>query len=612
MSDTSQQRHLALIEAALALQQVGDHTNALSLLKEAQDQAPSYAPIYLLKGMIYQELDELGYAEGNLRAALALQPDYLEAQQALGLLLAARGEWAQAADLLKAHLERHPADMVSLKALGGALLRLGRQEEAVRLIENAWRQTGDPSTGLKLGRWLVAMGCAEDAERLLGAVVAKDSTAESLTELAVVLTRQNRCGEAIDHLREATQKNPSFDRAWRGLAFCYRVQGDPDAALDAAEHALSLDDKQARNWQIYSDVLLALKRPYDAISATRRGLALFDDDDRDIQPVRRMLLVQEHLLLVATDQQEEALAQMKNACQSFPTEPEFCIRQTSLLIRLGRYEEALQALDEAFREGLPCDGILAFLKFEVLLLLDRSDEAWAFIEPMLDVDRSDCLDNLAEVGFRLYRRGRAEAARSVFDRLHRLAPQEPRFANNLAFVLVGDDKVSEARVLYEDALQKTVEPGMQSTVLANLGYLSLIEGDLAKASGYLQEASSQAPGSDRAILRVALWDTIRVVPDPVPHPTRYVPILMAVRANQVTLALARGELEEAELGARGIITEYPDADWGYAMLGWALCAQSDHEGARQAWQQALENTRDPADREAVIGWLGQLPLSPMD
>jgi Flp pilus assembly protein TadD len=214
---------------------------------------------------------------------------------------------------------------------------------------------------------------------------------------------------------------------------------------------------------------------------------------------------------------------------------------------------------------------------------------------------------LGHVGLHVYSQGKVSVAQSIFEQLHVFAPEEPRVANSLGFILTGGGRLSDARELFLHALTRADKPIMRPVILANLGYLYLVEGHLTEAIESLQESASLAAADNKAILRVAYWEDGSVLPDPVPYPTRWLPIWTAVKANQVTLALAQDLVEVAQALAQQIIDEAPDGSWGYAMLGWVLRTKVDFDGARQAWQQALAHTEDQQDRDAIARWLESLP-----
>jgi tetratricopeptide (TPR) repeat protein len=607
VSDTTQKPHLGLIEAALALQQDGGHESAIEILERARKRAPEYAPIYLLMGISYQELNRLDDAESCMRQALDLEPEYAEAQQALGLLLSMRDAWGPAIDLLKQHLEADPTNLVSLKAIGRALLRQGRQEEAARFLRAAWQETEDTNTGLELGRCLIGMRRLVDAEELLRQVVAESDSAEAYVEWAVALTMLERHKEAISALEQAIERDPGLDRAWRGLAYCYGEIGELGQARKAADRAVSLDNRHPRNWEVYSAVFLKSGRTDTALKAARQGLDAIAPDHKEPRTVLIKLLSTEFFSMVASGDTDEALARLSEVHRRFQADEYLAVWQVSLLILFKKYEEALVVLDEVEQAGVRADGNLAPWRYQLLHLVGRPEAAWIFIEPTLSDQTDRRLRILADHGVRLYGQGEVAASQSIFEQLLAFAPSEARFACNLGFILTGEGDLSEAEQYLTSALSVPAGEEIRALSAANLGYLYAIQGNFAQAGEYLQLADSSASAGVSGILRICYWLDDRVVRDYVSHPNRSIEIETAVNANQVTLALAQSKLQEATALAQQMVDKDPLGPWGHAMQGWVSQTRGNIDAARHAWKLAQKQTRNRRDQKMIAVWLESLP-----
>jgi len=599
-----QSRHLKLIDAALDLQQAGEQERALEIFLTVREEVPDYAPIHLLLGLAYQNLGHTDEAEVSLRQALKLEPEYPEALQALGLFLSAKGKWAEAVELLKRHLEHNPKDPVSLKAVSVALLRLGREKEAIRVLQESWQKTGAEEPGVQFGRLLIQLNHWPQAEAVLREVAEKITSPRTLSEWALALTLLRRYEEACRPLERAVERDPSFDRAWRGLAYCYDRMGRLERALEAADRALALDNHHYRNWQAKGDVLLSLGEYEEALNAAQRGIELIAPDDEEARPVLYELLRQQFEALVGLGRVEDALEHLEGARRRFPTEERFPRLQALLLTHLDKYEEALRVLEEARKAGIPHESNLAPLHYEVLHVLGRPDEAWAAVRSQLDEDRERRLHLLGDVGVSLYVRGYVGPARAIFEQLHRFAPDIPRFSSNLGFLSVGEGKLAEAESYFQEALETPESEDWRLLILCNLGYLHLLEGKYEQAEQALQEAEQRiGDAGDMAILRVAYWCAGKILPYYVAHPRRSRPIRLAVKANQAALRLAQGRTDEAEALARQIVEEEPDISLGYTILGSVLLAKALPDEAREAWEQALECAEAPEEREMLTQWL---------
>lgn len=622
MIDSKKEHCLAVFDAALGLQQIGEHQRALDILQQVADRARDrdtdfaleendlplvQAQLSLLKGISYQELGRLEEAEDSLRSAIRWRPEYPEALQALGLLLFARGRWPESAEVLKKHLQHEPASLLTLRALGSALLRQGREDEAAQTFRRAWKRTADERIGIEAGRFLLSVRRPDEGRHLLQEVVEEHESAGALTELAAALAMQTDCATAIAALQRALDEDPTYARAWRGLAYCHTLSGDLDQALEAAKTATHLDTSDPRNWHGQARVLLHANRPNEALEAIQRGMEQIDVEDDEASPVLRGLLLQRTEALAKAGMPQEVLAHVTEARDRFPDDEPFLFQQTAILFNQGMYEAALAILAKARKDWTHDDSSLAELQYWALHGTGCHEEALSVIKPHLAQSPSERLTRLAAIGVTLYGQGRPPAARAVYEQLLGFAPDEPRVLNNLAFILSGEGELLRAQSLFLRALETAQSSELRSVAHANAGYLYLLEGKCERAGEHLEKASSLAKQDDAAILRIASWTDDHVLPDPVAHPTRWLPVWMAVQANQATLALARHQPDRAERHARDIIARDPEASWGHAALGWVLRATGDPQGARDEWSLALESTSDRQDQEAFESWLNALP-----
>jgi tetratricopeptide (TPR) repeat protein len=598
-------RILHLIDAALDLQQAGKPDRALEFLQEAQVQAPDYALVHLLMGLAYRDVGKVEEAVNSLRRAVELDPQQPEALQTLGLLLVTQGHMQEAVKWLRQHAELQPEDAVTLRALGIVLARLGRQEEGIHLLAKAWHETKSAQVGIVYGRYLIRIQKWAEAESVLRQVAEAAPEPKPLVEWAYALVLLGRFEEALQALQHIVDMAPDFDRAWRGISTCYTNLGQFNEALEAAERALAIDDRHARNWLAKANALMGLEHYAEVLEAARTGIECVPPQDPEARPVLHELHMRQVEALFRLKPVDEVLNRLEELRHEFPAEERFVQIQVSVLRDLSRWEDALCVLDEASQETAALRESVAPLRYEMLHLLGRPDEAWDFIQPMVE-SRKERLHVLGDVGVSLYLRGEVEVAKAVFEQLHAFAPAVARFACNLGFILTGEGKLSEATARFGQALAAPDIEDVRPPVLANLGYLYLLQGDHVRAEVSLEQAVSVA-GDEEAILRIAYWRDGQVVPDGIVHPSRSLPIHMAANANRVTLALARGEIDEAGELALRITKETPTAPWGYEMLGWVRRTEGKFGEARRAWKSALRYATDPQEKEAIESWLQSLP-----
>jgi tetratricopeptide (TPR) repeat protein len=126
--------------------------------------------------------------------------------------------------------------------LGGSYLRMGRTDEALRLLE-AIRPAlpEDPRLALNLGgAYLAKDDLMKAGDVLREAVHAHPDHALLRYQLGRVRERQRLFGDAIAEYKMAVRANPAYAEAHLGLAYAYAGAGNRSAALGAARRAIEL------------------------------------------------------------------------------------------------------------------------------------------------------------------------------------------------------------------------------------------------------------------------------------------------------------------------------------------------------------------------------------
>jgi tetratricopeptide (TPR) repeat protein len=604
-----QNRVLKLMNAALSLQRAEEWEQSNTALRKAEVLDPEDPSIQLLLGINYRALEDIEAAEGSLRQALSLDPDYGEALQTLGLLLAEQGRLEESIPLLRACWAQDPGNTQVLEALSSALLQVGEEEDAVRILQRAWNQTREEEPGVLYGRFLIQLGRLEEAEAVLQAVEETYPCPRTLAELALVLLLQDRDAEAADVLEQAIELDPNFDRAWRGLAGCYDRLGKHQRALEVAKQALRLDDEHCRNWLVKTGALLSLERYEDALDAARQGITFVDLEDEETLPVLFQLYEQEMSALLHLGQFDEALERLAENQQQFPDVGRFARMRADLLIMMERYPEALATVEKALEHGVN----LLPVKYLLLHVLGRADEAWACLQPELERVAPDVqarrLDALGDTAIKAYMQGEFDAAYTILKQLHEFAPDDPRLLNNLGFMLTGRGELALAKQHLKQITQSSNDEEWQALAALNLAYIYLIQARYAEAEAALDRAQAELAEQPevRSVARVAYWHAGEIIPEYTPYPFDFYPAQLSIWANEVTLHLIHEEPAKAEALARHIVDAAPKASLGYRVLGWVLWAEEQSEAARETWQQAKDRAPHPTEREALTAWLADLP-----
>jgi tetratricopeptide (TPR) repeat protein len=229
-------------------------------------------------------------AERGLAAALQRRPDFYPADAALGYLELARQNAGRAIERFDRALGRAPGYVPALVGRGEALLRTGRDDEALGAFEAAL--TADPELAevrrrvealrfRGLERALSEARAAEQAGRLQEARAAYERAAAASPEsgflhreLARVERRLGRAAEALAHARRAAEIDPADAQAHRLAGELLEDAGQLEDAVAAFERARSVEpaaDLDARIQTLRGRLALARLPPeYRAIPETDR------------------------------------------------------------------------------------------------------------------------------------------------------------------------------------------------------------------------------------------------------------------------------------------------------------------------------------------------------
>lgn len=181
-STTEEQRTRAMAEAQL-LRDAKEWAAAHTLLVQANAQIPDDTDLLYEQALLAEKLLRFDEMETLLRRVIQLKPDQQHAYNALGYSLADRNvRLPEARTLVEKALSFTPGDPFITDSLGWVEFRLGRLQEAARLLADAYRQRPDVEIGAHLGEVLWSMGRQDDARKVWREAQARDASNEVLAE----------------------------------------------------------------------------------------------------------------------------------------------------------------------------------------------------------------------------------------------------------------------------------------------------------------------------------------------------------------------------------------------------------------------------------------------
>jgi tetratricopeptide (TPR) repeat protein len=223
-------------EAAMRLARLGaeSYPSALERLAEARRLDPSLWEASYDAGWIEQAMHRLPEAAADYEKALALHPKGEAARRALGGALVALGRLAEAEKVYRAGLPRDAAapDTPDMRArrieLASVLRRAGKADEATAELRRVLRAEPRSAAALDgLGLVYRARGQHELAELVLRrALEVEPSRAAAWNDLGLVLLAERRDQEAFAAFDKAASLDPSLAEARRNRSAVYLDCGD--------------------------------------------------------------------------------------------------------------------------------------------------------------------------------------------------------------------------------------------------------------------------------------------------------------------------------------------------------------------------------------------------
>ena len=293
-------------------------------------------------------------AERQYRAVLQTQPDHAESLNGLAMLARDAGRADLAIAFAGRAVAARPADAHLYITLGLALRDLGHAEEARAALQVAvLRDPADPRAHVAFGLALETLGRSTEAEAAANRAIALD--------------------------RRAGRPDAASSGAWALVGRARAAAGQTGDAIAALTNAVAEQPDDVASWHLLGAALGGVGRLDEAEAAFRRTVALRPDDPAALANLGGLLFERNRL--------DEAKAQLQRAVQlgTPPAAAPTAATRSNLgliLMAEGALQEAEQQLAQAAAIAPGEDGILVN-QGSVLVDLGRLDEASACFERVL-------------------------------------------------------------------------------------------------------------------------------------------------------------------------------------------------------------------------------------
>lgn len=358
------------------------YQQALERHRRPQDQAVSWNGL----GNVYRSLGHFKEAIEAYRRAIHLNPAEGWPYHNLGFVYKNLQQYYEAIVSYERAIERFELDeqkAVSWNNLGNVHTALERHQDAIKAYRQAihlndayalpWHNLGEVYTRLEE---------TDEAIRAYRQAIQRDPAYFSAwNNLGDIYRTQGRFDEAVDAYRQAIRldaRNPwphhnlgvmheergdyelaisHYQQAierhqnneykailWDNIGGMQRLMGDEERAIEAYRRSAGLDPTYASPWYSLGNIYAALDRDEEAIQAYRQTINL---NQRDPWPHHNLALVYEKL-----ERYSEAITFYRQAIERHASDQNRAVSWESLgnvYSDAGRYEEAVQALQEAIK-----------------------------------------------------------------------------------------------------------------------------------------------------------------------------------------------------------------------------------------------------------------------
>jgi eukaryotic-like serine/threonine-protein kinase len=265
-------------------------TRARDAAFDALRRAPDEARVRYTAGVILRGTGRKEEAAEELRKAVKLQPNYVEAHRLLGTVLAEDARLDEAVAEFESALNLQPASPETYHSLGLAYFDHGKFEQAVQAFTKETELRPDRASAFQaLGASYHSLGKPDEAVRNYNKAIAIVPSALAFSNIGLIHYSQRRYRDAVDAYRQSATLEPNVPETHRNLADSLAKFGDRSGADRSYEHAIALADKQlnvnSRDGKLFGlrGVCLAkLRRTTEARAAASSAVA-FGPSDGEVQ-----------------------------------------------------------------------------------------------------------------------------------------------------------------------------------------------------------------------------------------------------------------------------------------------------------------------------------------
>jgi putative PEP-CTERM system TPR-repeat lipoprotein len=180
-----------------------------------------------------------GAAVDSLKKAIALKPDYLDAQVALAAVQVRSNKPDEAVAIARQVQKQHPKQPVGYSLEGDLMMLQQKPADAIKPYEQAMAANGGNGVLMKLHEALTKTGKTKEADAKVAAWLKAHPNDNAVRLHFATLSMASDNKAAIEQFQAILKQDPKNVGALNNLALAYYKEKDP-RALEYAEKAVTL------------------------------------------------------------------------------------------------------------------------------------------------------------------------------------------------------------------------------------------------------------------------------------------------------------------------------------------------------------------------------------
>jgi tetratricopeptide (TPR) repeat protein len=249
---------------------------ALKLIEDLLIRFPKSEFLYNIMAVSYAGLRNFSEAEKSCKKSLAINPDYPDAHNNLGIILYNKGEIAKSIHSYKKALEIKPNYAEACLNMALALKEVGKLDKSIKCYEKVLALNSSSfQAHNSLGNVFITKGDLDAGiESYKSAISIKADYVDAISNLGSALRKKGDLNAAIDNYRKAIKFQPHYSEAYNNLGNALHEKGYLDDAIFHYQLAIKTNPNYAIAYGNMGNVLRDKKQFKSALKSYEKAITL--------------------------------------------------------------------------------------------------------------------------------------------------------------------------------------------------------------------------------------------------------------------------------------------------------------------------------------------------